>query len=117
MRILLALLLIAVLPVGQVWAQAPDRLVAQTVWPHREQVILWSDRCVSGWRAQHITQGNRIRWGCWNYNQAGVAVEWDTGAPEYISYLNLAVWHDGAMRQMGYNRLHDRVRLLTFMNP
>lgn len=117
MRILFALFVIALLLVGQVWAQPPERLVAQTGWPHRERVFLFVDACdANSRRAQHITHGNRVRWGCWRYNEAGVAIDWSVGTAEFIDYLSLYRITDAGARQMGYWSMHDRVRLLTFMN-
>lgn len=108
----IALLLIALLLVGQVWAQAPQTVVAQTVWPSERRIALLTDTC--GWpggamRAQEITPTRQIRWGCWGYNETGVQVTWSTGRTDHLDYLELWSADQSFWRQMGYNTLHQRV--------
>lgn len=118
MRILFAVVIVALLPVGQVWAQptwAPPTVVAQTAWPHREAVTLLVDVCDAStgtMRAQWVTRDRTVIWGCWGYNPTGVQVQWQTGKTEFIDWLDLWAWSSGVPRQMGYQTLHQRVALL-----
>lgn len=93
-------------------AQAPESVVAQTTWPNTKRIALLTDSC--GWpggamRAQEITATRQIRWGCWGYNETGVQIQWSTGRTEHLDYLELYTPGDGVWRQMGYQRLHQRV--------
>jgi hypothetical protein len=107
------LLIVVLLLVGQVWAQAPLTVVAQTSWPNPYRITLLNEPC--GWpggamRAQWIQQNHRIEWGCWGYNETGVQVQWSTDQQVYIDFLELFYFDDrGWFQQMGYNRMHRRV--------
>lgn len=127
MRILFALVLMAAVPgwatelarptqehqAPPPQALAPQTVVAQTTWPTTRRITLLRDTC--GWpggarRAQEILPYTRqIRWGCWGYNETGVQVQWSTGRTDHLDFLDLYIAQDGWWRQMGYQRLHDRL--------
>lgn len=93
-------------------AQAPETVVAQTVWPSERRITLLTQSC--GWpggamRAQEITATRQIRWGCWGYNETGVQVQWSTGRTDHLDYLELWTADQSFWRQMGYRTLHQRV--------
>lgn len=113
MRIIIALLVVVLLLVGQVWAQAPHTVVAQTGWPNPHRITLLTDTC--GWpggamRAQWIRANRTIEWGCWGYNETGVQIQWSSGQQLWVDYLELYYLDERDWaQQMGYNRMHRRV--------
>jgi hypothetical protein len=116
MRTLLVTLLIVLLLLsGQIWAQAPQTLVAFTGWPNPYHITLLSEPC--GWpggamRAQWIRPGRSVFWGCWGYNETGVQIQWQDDSQAWIHYFEL-FYYDGAWnQQLGYNRLHNRLLFL-----
>jgi hypothetical protein len=114
--LLVTLFIVGLFLAGQVWAQAPQILVAQTGWPHPHQITLLSEPC--GWpggamRAQRILPGRTIVWGCWGYNPTGVQIQWQDDTHQWIHYFELWFWDDaGRMQQLGYQTLHLRLWLL-----
>jgi len=135
MRTLLVTLLIMLLflagqvqaePPGQftphVWttrsAAAPQTVVAQTSYPHPETITLLLDLCdarTGTMRAQWVTRDRSVIWGCWGYNPTGVIVQWATGRSEYLDWFILYHLDQTTPRQMGYQRLHERVAFLRTM--
>lgn len=103
----------------QTWAlrtaPAPQTVVAQTSWPHPENITLLTDICDTGtgtMRAQWVTKDRTVLWGCWGYNPTGVIVQWSTGRSEFIDWFTLYHLDMSMPRQLGYQRLHERVLFL-----
>jgi hypothetical protein len=96
-------------------ALAPQTVVAQTGYPHTENVTLLTDACDarSGtMRAQWVTRDRTVIWGCWGYNPTGVVVQWSSGKSEFVDWFELYHLDTGTARQLGYQRLHERVLFL-----
>ena len=96
-------------------ASAPQTVVAQTSWPHPENITLLTDTCdarTGTMRAQWVTRDRTVIWGCWGYNPTGVIVQWATGRSEYIDWFVLYHLDNTMPRQLGYQRLHERVLFL-----
>lgn len=96
-------------------APAPQTVVAQTSYPHPETITLLTDVCdtrTGTMRAQWVTRDRTVIWGCWGYNPTGVIVQWSTGRTEYIDWFALYHLDNTMPRQLGYQRLHERVAFL-----
>jgi len=94
-------------------AQAPQTVVAQTGYPHTETITLLTDACDGDrMRAQWVTRDRTVIWGCWSYNPTGVIVQWATGRSEFLDWFILYHLDNTMPRQMGYQRLHERVAFL-----
>jgi len=96
-------------------ALAPQTVVAQTSYPHPENITLLTDTCdarTGTMRAQWVTRDRTVIWGCWGYNPTGVIVQWATGRSEYIDWFVLYHLDNTMPRQLGYQRLHERVLFL-----
>jgi hypothetical protein len=111
MRVLFCLLLV----VGQVWAQAPQTVVAQARWPSNHAIHLLTDTC--GWpggamRAQHTLPDRKIRWGCWGYNETGIQIQWEDLSQTHWDFLYFWYWDGWVHQQLGYQTLHQRVLFL-----
>jgi len=99
-------------------APAPQTVVAQTSLPHPENITLLTDLCdarTGTMRAQWVTRDRTVLWGCWGYNPTGVIVQWSTGRSEYIDWFVLYHLDNTVPRQLGYQRLHERVAFLRTM--
>ena len=104
---------------NQTWAvrtaPAPQTVVAQTSYPHPENITLLTDTCdarTGTMRAQWVTRDRTVLWGCWGYNPTGVIVQWSTGRTEFIDWFVLYHLDMSMPRQLGYQRLHERVAFL-----
>lgn len=104
---------------NQTWAvrtaPAPQTVVAQTSYPHPENITLLTDTCdtrTGNMRAQWVTRDRTVIWGCWGYNPTGVIVQWSTGRTEFIDWFVLYHLDMSMPRQLGYQRLHERVAFL-----
>lgn len=96
-------------------AAAPQTVVAQTSYPHPETITLLTDLCdarTGTMRAQWVTRDRTVVWGCWGYNPTGVIVQWQSGRSEYLDWFILYHLDNTTPRQMGYQRLHERVLFL-----
>ena len=96
-------------------APAPQTVVAQTGYPHTEHITLLTDTCdtrTGTMRAQWVTRDRTVIWGCWGYNPTGVIVQWSTGRSEFLDWFALYHLDTGTARQLGYQRLHERVAFL-----
>jgi len=117
MKLILALTLAVCMSAQAHASWAPQTVVAQTGHPHPEAVTLLLDTCDSTgtMRAQWVTRDRTVIWGCWGYNPTGVQVQWSTGRTEFIDWWVLWFWRNGALQQMGYQTLHQRLQLLRSM--
>jgi hypothetical protein len=96
-------------------APAPQTVVAQTGYPHPETITLLTDLCdarTGTMRAQWVTRDRTVIWGCWGYNPTGVIVQWSSGRSEYLDWFILYHLDQTTPRQLGYQRLHERVAFL-----